>query len=67
MSDSKIKELENRIEKLERIENKRKKEELSWAVNQFKYMEKTSEQSKTLSIIERELGLRKTPLRCKNI
>lgn len=67
MSDSKIKELENRIEKLERIENKRKKEELSWAVNQFKYMEKTSEQSKALSIIERELGLRKTPLRCKNI
>lgn len=49
-----IRNLQERVGKLERELNQSKKE-LEWALNQFRYMEKTPNLSKAFEIIEREL------------
>lgn len=48
--------LKNRVEKLEQKEQQKADEELEWALNQFRYMNKTSDESKALAIIEKRLG-----------
>ena len=47
--------LSKRVDKLENEISNSKREELDWALNQFRYMGKTSDQRKALMIIEREL------------
>ena len=47
--------LSKRVSKLEKEICNSKREELDWALNQFRYMRKTSDQRKALMIIEREL------------
>ena len=47
--------LSKRVSKLEKEISNSKREELDWALNQFRYMGKTSDQRKALMIIEREL------------
>lgn len=47
--------LSKRVSKLEKEICNSKREELDWALNQFRYMGKTSDQRKALMIIEREL------------
>ena len=59
--------LEHRVTKLEKEISNSKREELDWALNQFRYMKKTSDQSKALMIIEKELGFKKTSLRPKSV
>ena len=44
--------LKNRVEKLEQKEQQKADEELDWALNQFRYMNKTSDESKALSYAE---------------
>ena len=51
--------LSKRVTKLENEINNAKREELDWALNQFRYIEKTSDQSKALMIIEKGLGFKK--------
>lgn len=62
-----ILDLSKRVDKLEKEVYNAKREELDWALNQFRYTEKTSDQSKALAIIERELGFKKTRLRPKPV
>lgn len=50
-----IRNLQERVGKLERELNQSKQKELEWALNQFRYMEKTPNLSKAFEIIEREL------------
>lgn len=57
--------LSKRVDELEKEICNSKREELDWALNQFRYMEKTSDQRKALMIIEKELGFKKTRLRPK--
>lgn len=59
--------LAKRVTKLEKEVYNAKREELDWALNQFRYTEKTSDQSKALAIIEKELGFKKTRLRPKSV
>ena len=59
--------LSKRVTKLEKEVYNSKREELDWALNQFRYTEKTSDQSKALAIIEKELGFKKTNLRPKPV
>ena len=47
--------LSKRVSKLEKEICNSKREELDWALNQFRYRGKTSDQRKALMIIEREL------------
>lgn len=49
--------LEHRVTKLEKEISNSKREELDWALNQFRYSKKTSDQSKALMIIEKELQM----------
>lgn len=58
-----LRKLDERIKKLEKKAQEKEDEELDWALNQFRYKEKTKDERKALNIIERRLGLRKTPLR----
>ena len=62
-----ILDLSKRVTKLEKKIDNSKREELDWALNQFRYAEKTSDQSKALMIIEKELGFKKTRLRPKPV
>lgn len=62
-----IRNLQERVEKLEKEIRNSKRKELDWALNQFRYIEKTSDQSKALMIIEKELGFKKTSLRPKPV
>ena len=62
-----ILDLSKRLTKLEKEVYNAKREELDWALNQFRYTEKTSDQSKALAIIEKELGFKKTRLRPKSV
>ncbi len=57
----------NRVEKLEQKQKEIADNELDWALNQFRYMSKTSDESKALAIIEKRLGTKKTTLRAKSI
>ena len=52
--------LRKRVDKLENEISNSKREELDWALNQFRYMKKTSDQRKALMIIEKEFGFKKT-------
>ena len=62
-----ILDLEHRVSRLEKEIDNSKREELDWALNQFRYSKKTSDQSKALMIIEKELGFKKTSLRSKSV
>ena len=62
-TNSTLRKLDERIKKLEKKAQEKEDEELDWALNQFRYKEKTKDERKALNIIERRLGLRKTPLR----
>lgn len=62
-----ILDLSKRVTKLEKEVYNSKREELDWALNQFRYTKKTSDQSKALAIIEKELGFKKTNLRPKSV
>ena len=54
--------LSKRVSKLEKEICNSKREELDWALNQFRYMRKTSDQRKALMIIEKEFGFKKTTI-----
>ena len=54
--------LRKRVDKLENEISNSKREELDWALNQFRYMGKTSDQRKALMIIEKEFGFKKTTI-----
>jgi hypothetical protein len=58
--------LVNRVEKLEQKQKKIADNELDWALNQFRYKDKTSDESKALGIIEKRLGTKKT-IRAKSV
>lgn len=62
-TNSTLRKLDERIKKLEKKAQEKEDEELDWALNQFRYKKKTKDERKALDIIERRLGLRKTPLR----
>lgn len=62
-TNSTLRKLDERIKKLEKKTQEKEDEELNWALNQFRYKEKTKDERKALNIIERRLDLRKTPLR----
>lgn len=49
--------LRKRVDKLENEISNSKREELDWALNQFRYMGKTSDQRKALMIIEKEFWI----------
>lgn len=59
--------LKNRIDKLEQKQKESEDKELDWALNQFRYKNKTSDESKALTIIEKRLGTKKTSLRAKSV
>ena len=50
-----ILDLSKRVDKIEKEINNSKREELDLALNQFRYMRKTSDQREALMIIEKEL------------
>ena len=50
-----ILDLSKRVDKIEKEINNSKREELDLALNQFRYMKKTSDQRKALMVIENEL------------
>lgn len=52
-----ILDLSKRVDKIEKEISNSKREELDWALNQFRYSKKTSDQSKALMIIEKELQM----------
>lgn len=51
-TNSTLRELDKRIKRLEQIEQKRKKDDIVWALNQFRYKEKTEDERKAFCIIE---------------
>ena len=51
--------LKNRVDKLEQKQKEKEDEELDWALNQFRYKNKTSDDSKALAIIEKRLGTKR--------
>ncbi len=59
--------LTHRVEKLEQKQKEKEDKELNWALNQFRYKEKTPDESKALVIIEKMLGIKKTSLRAKSV
>ena len=52
-----ILDLSKRVDKLEKEISNSKREELDWALCQFRYSKLTSDQSKALMIIEKELQM----------
>lgn len=52
----KIKELEARITRLEQKEQNKEKDNVIWALNQFRYKEKTEDERKAFCIIESVLN-----------
>lgn len=59
--------LQKRVYKLEQKQKESEDEELNWALNQFRYKDLTSDESKALTIIEKRLGTKKTSLRPKSV
>ena len=59
--------LKNRVDKLEQKQKEYEDKELDWALNQFRYKDKTSDESKALAIIEKRLGTKKRTLRAKSV
>lgn len=51
-TNSTLRKLDERIKRLEQIEQKRKKDNIVWALNQFRYKEKTEDERKAFCIIE---------------
>lgn len=51
-TNSTLRELNERIKRLEEIEQKRKNDNIEWALNQFRYKEKTEDEQKAFCIIE---------------
>lgn len=51
-TNSTLRKLDERIKRLEQIEQKRKKDNVVWALNQFRYKEKTEDERKAFCIIE---------------
>lgn len=51
--------LQHRVEKLEQKQKKYEDEELRWALAQFDYKSKTSDESKAWAIICKRLGLKR--------
>lgn len=51
-TNSTLRKLDERIKRLEQIEQKRKKDDIVWALNQFRYKEKTEDERKAFCIIE---------------
>lgn len=60
-TNSTLKKLDERITKLEEIVQNKEKDKIRWALNQFKYKEKTEEEQEAFLILER--AFKKTPLR----
>ena len=58
--------LKKRVDKLEQKQKEYEDKELDWALNQFRYKNKTSDESKALAIIEKRLGTKKT-IRAKSV
>ncbi len=56
----------HRVEKLEKQQQEYKDEELDWAMAQFDYLPKTSDERKAWAIIRKRLG-GKTTLRVKTV
>ena len=51
-TNSTLRKLDERVTRLERIERNKEKDNIIWALNQFRYKEKTEEEQKAFSIIE---------------
>lgn len=47
-----LRKLDERIKRLEQTEQKREKDNVEWALNQFRYKEKTEDERKAFCIIE---------------
>ena len=47
-----LRKLDERVTRLERIEQNKEKNDIIWALNQFRYKEKTEDERKAFSIIE---------------
>ena len=62
-----IEEIEQKQKEIEQKQKEKEDEELDWALNQFRYKEKTSDERKALAIIEKRLGTKKTSLRAKSV
>ena len=60
-TNSTLRKLDERIKRLERIEQNKEKDKLNWALNQFRYKKKTEDERKAFLILER--AFKKTPLR----
>ena len=54
-TNSTLRKLDERIKRLDQIEQKRKKDKINWALNQFKYKEKTEAEQEAFLILERAL------------
>ena len=55
-TNSTLRKLDERIKRLERIEQNKEKDELNWALNQFRYKKKTEDERKAFCIIESTLN-----------
>ena len=51
-TNSTLRKLDERITRLERIEQKKEKDNVVWALNQFRYKKKTEDERKAFYIIE---------------
>lgn len=51
-----LRELDERIKKLEQIEQNKEKDRINWALNQFRNKEKTEEEQEAFLILERVFG-----------
>ena len=60
-TNSTLRKLDERIKRLEQIEQKREKDNVVWALNQFRYKKKTENERKAFLILEKHF--KKTPLR----
>ena len=60
-TNSTLRKLDERIKRLEQIEQKREKDNVVWALNQFRYKKKTENEQKAFLILEKHF--KKTPLR----
>lgn len=59
--------LQKRVYKLEQKQKEYEDKELNWALNQFRYKNLTSDESKALTIIEKRLGTKKASIRAKGV
>lgn len=54
--NSTLRKLDERITRLERIEQKREKDKINWALNQFRDREKTEEEQEAFLILKKALN-----------